>query len=184
MLQIADLKIPIESATLDLLLCGDEMRWGFTAHAGRFQKGELDCPGARVDSAGLFTTPSQTLQHWTDLPETTVRWGELEDNDVDPHAMVYIFEHELVQHGVATITMHGSAVRLKLTGKCNIYYDDQYDTDLDLSLEAQLKLGPIMCGRQDEEECFAELAQHLDPSLFTYVRDESGVSMLVPKDAQ
>ncbi|PQO36920.1 hypothetical protein C5Y96_07090 [Blastopirellula marina] len=182
MLRIADLHIPIESATLDLLLLGDEMIWGFTVIAGRFHQGDIDWPGVRVDSAGLFTTGSGTLNHWTDLTETSVTWGELEDNDVVPHAMIYVFEHELVQNGSAMVGVGGSAIHLELLGKCNIYFNERYDTDLDLSLKTELKLSPIMCGRDDERECWESLAQHLDPNLFNYAQDEYGVSMLVPKD--
>lgn len=181
MIRIADLNLPIETATLDLLLDGDEMIWGFTVQAGRFQQGDVDWPMVRVDSAGLFTTKSGTLAHWLDLAETTVAWGELADNDEVPHAMIYIFEHELVHNGAATIRMNGSTVQFELLGKCNIYYDDKYDTDVDLLLKTDLAMSPIICGRDPERICFRRLAQHLNTDLFAYSQDESGVSMLVPK---
>ena len=183
MIQIADLKIPIANASLDLLLYGDQLIWGFTIDAGPFKRGDVDWPRCRVDSAGIFTTESGTLSSWTDLGQVEVEWENLKDNDEVPHAMIYLFEHELIQNGVARMETRDSAIHLELSGVCNIYYDEKYNVDLPLSLNAELQLKQIMCGRDSKDECFAQLSQHFSPKLFSYRQDEHGVSMLVPINA-
>ncbi len=180
MMWIADLEFEVSSSRLEAYCHGDKMQWDIHVHCNSHSEGAFHRHEPKL-SLSLFETPSQTLSYWTDLAPRDARWLEKNDTDVTPSGMLYIFEHTPIFECIAQLRNERGIMQVKVNGKCDVYYDEQYDTNLDLRLDSEVVFHCVWFGRRPESECRAAISAFLDPNDFDYSQTEHGVSMLIPK---
>lgn len=180
MLQIADLEFDVISCRIEAYCYTDEMLWDFQIDCEGHVGGKLHGYEPTL-SLSLFQTLPEEFQHWTELAPRKVRWTEKNDTDITPSGMLYIFEHTPIFESCAHIYNNAAEMRLELHSQCDVYFDDGFDTDLALHLDAAVAFRGIWFGRRSESECRHAISRFLNPNDFDFSPTEHGVSMLTPK---
>lgn len=132
-------------------------------------------------SLSLFETAPHAFEHWAEMAPHDACWVEKNDTDITPSGMLYIFEHTLIFECHARRYRDGDEMKVELNGKCDVYFDKQYNTNLDLHLDSPLVFRGVWFGRQSESACRNAIAHFLNPNDFDYSPTEHEVSMLTPK---
>lgn len=180
MLQIADLEFEVSSCRIEAYCDLDTMKWDFEVEAASHADGKFYNYNPYL-SLSLFETTPQAFRYWTDLAPREVYWTEKNDTDVTPSGQLYIFEHTPIFACRARCYRNANQVRIEVEGKCDVYFDEQYDTDLDFHLDSDVAFRGIWFGRQPESACRSEVARFLNSDDFDFFQTEHGVSMLTPK---
>ncbi len=180
MMRIADLEFEVTSCRIEAYCHVEKMQWDIQIECNSHADGKFH--GYKpVLSLSLFETPAQAFSHWTDLAPRNARWGDKNDTDVTPSGMLYIFEHTPIFESYARCANRGGEMYVKLDGKCDVYFDEQYDTDLELHLDSPVVFRGVWFGRRPESDCRKAISHFLNPDDFDYAPTENGVSMLTPK---
>lgn len=132
-------------------------------------------------SGTLFITSPHEFDVWQGLAPRSIDWIEPNDTDDVPSAVLYIFEHTPLFECNAECYIEDNQFRLRLSGRCDVYFDETYDEYLPIEIDLPLQFFGIWCGREPEEECRGDLAQFLNNEDFDYVETEHGVSLLKPR---
>jgi hypothetical protein len=164
-----------------MMIWEDEMCWGFEIEASSMVQEFSDWTPSL--SGTMFATSPHEFETGQGLAPRINEWIEPGDTEDIPHAMLYVFEHTLLYDCKAEFYTDEKQFRLRLSGKCDVYFDEMYGENLSIEVDLPLQFQGILCGRQPEVECRAELAQYLNNDDFDYVETEDGVSMLVPRVA-
>jgi hypothetical protein len=77
--------------------------------------------------------------------------------------------------------LQDNGVGITWKAKCNVYWDEKYDSDLDLLIETPIEFKGVWFGRSSEYDAKLILTKAFDPSNFFYTRTEHGVSLFKPK---
>src|SRR6516165_466176 len=135
MLRIADLVFAVVSCRLEAYCHPDKMQWDIQVECAPHPDRKFHGHEPNL-SLSLFETPPDALRHWTELAPREVRWVERNDTDVTPSGMLYIFEHTPIFECHASCNSHAGKMQVELDGKCDVYFDEQYDTNLDIHLDS------------------------------------------------
>ncbi len=179
MLRIADLDFVVTSSQLEAYCNEDSMQWDLEVQCAPNSGGAWYGYQPTL-SLSLFETPQRAFPHWTDLAPRETQWEEKHDTDVTPSGLLYVFEHTPVFQCRAQVSNENGELSVTLKGLCDVFYDEAYDTDLKLQLDAPITFRGIWFGRWPESDCREDVSRFLDPDDFEYVCDESGVSILTP----
>ncbi len=152
--------------------------WDFSVAATRALEGEEEFPDeiwVAIHDSPSFVSVAGTIERWQDVIGVRV---ELKDQyEWDPDVLVYEGEHIALVSGYFEIYGDaGGAVRLRLKGEC----DSGYGWAV-LEVDAPLPFKGFWMGREGEARAMQKLASVLDPEAFTFVQNEEGVSVCVPK---
>lgn len=180
MLRIADFEFPVESCLLEAYCHTDRMQWDVQIECGSLSPGVFHGQGPKL-SLSLFETPVAAFRHWTNLVPREVCWVERNDTDVTPSGLLYIFEHSPVFECHARCYNQLGTIRIELGGKCDVFFDERYDRNLDLRLDSPVAFRGVWFGRRPESDCKTEIARFLNPDDFDYSPTEHGVSLLTPR---
>ena len=180
MLRIADLEFDIISCRLEAYCHTDSMQWDIQVEANSHPDGKFHGNQPNL-SLSLFKTLPETFQHWRELAPRNVSWVKRSDTDVTPSGMLYIFEHTPIFECHAQFYDDGSEIQIELGGKCDVYFDKKYDTNLDLHLDSPVVFQCVWFGRQTESDCRKAISPFLNPNNLDYSLTEHGVSILTPK---
>lgn len=180
MLRIADLNFPISSARLEAYCIEDHMHWNTEIDFGpvEFDGNVFHLTNA---SLALFRTSRDELDHWTDLAPRETRWKDRHETDHIPSGLLYIFEHTALYETRAVCSFDAGKMKLNVTGLCDAYLDESYDMGLTLDIETEVDFTCVWFGHTSESDCFARIAEFLNPADFEYRRTEHGVPILAPK---
>lgn len=180
MLRIADLEFDVASCRIEAYCYTDKMQWDIQVETNSHVDGEFhNCKPSL--SLSLFETPPAAFRHWTELAPREVRWVEKNDTDVTPSGILYIFEHTPVFECHARCYKDLGQMYVELDGKCDVYFDEHYDTNLELHIDSAVIFRCVWFGNRSESACRNEIARFLNPNDFDFATTERGVSMLVPK---
>jgi hypothetical protein len=180
MLRIADLQFAVVRCWLEAYCHPDKMQWDLAVECASHPEGRFHGHEPNL-SLSLFETPPEALRRWIDLAPRDVRWLEKNDTDVTPSGMLYIFEHTPVFECRARCYHDAGKMQVELAGKCVVYFDEHYGTNLDLYLGSSVVFRGVWFGRRPESECRNEIARFLNADDFEFSPTEDGVSMLTPK---
>jgi hypothetical protein len=180
MMRIADLEFNVASCRLEAYCHDDKMQWDIQIECNSHVTGPFHGHEPTL-SLSLFQTPIGAFSHWSDLAPRDARWSDKNDTDVTPSGMLYIFEHTPIFRCKAQLVKECGIMRIIVEGKCDVYYDEKYDTDLDLRLDSTVVFHGVWFGRWPESDCRSAISVFLDPIDFDYSLTEDGVSILTPK---
>lgn len=180
MLRIADLAFAVVNCRLEAFCDTDKMSWDIQVECAPHPDGKFHGHGPNL-SLSLFETLPEAFRHWTGLAPREVRWVEKNDTDVTPSGMLYIFEHTPTFDCHARLYNDAGEMHVELDGKCDVYFDEYYDTNLDLHLDSAVVFRGVWFGGRPESACRNEISRFLNPDDFDFSPTEHGVSMLTPK---
>jgi hypothetical protein len=180
MLRIADVEFAVVNCYLKAYCDTDRMKWDLEVECARHEAPDFHRWEPTL-SLCLFETPPDAFRHWTELAPREVRWIEKNDTDVTPSGSLYVFEHTPVFDCHVRYYSEAGSMHIELNGKCDIYFDQSYDTNLDLHLDSGVAFQGVWFGRRPESECRSEIARFLNPKDFKFSPTEHGVSVLTPK---
>lgn len=158
----------------------DTMQWDIQVEANSHPDGKFHGKQPSL-SLSLFETPPKAFQHWQELAPRNVSWVERNDTDTTPSGILYIFEHTPIFECHAHCYNDGGKMQVGLDGKCDVYFDKQYDTNQELHLESPVVFQCVWFGRWPESDCRKTISSFLNPDNFDYSLTEHGVSILTPK---
>jgi hypothetical protein len=165
-LRIADLDFDIASC-LEAYCHEEKMQWDIEVEADSHPDGKFHGYKPRL-SLSLFETPPGAFRHWKQLAPREVRWVEKHDTDVTPSGMLYIFEHTPIFECCARCYNETDHMRIELDGKCDVYFDGDYDTGLDLHLDSTVDFRGVWFGRRPESACRDVISRFFNPSDFDF----------------
>jgi len=180
MLRIADLEFAVVCCWLEAYCDTDRMHWDIEVECARHADRKFHGHEPTL-SLSLFETPPKAFGHWTELAPRALRWVEKNDTDVTPSGSLYIFEHTPIFECQVRCFDRAGQMQVELDGKCDVYFDEQYETNLDLHLDSAVVFRGVLFGRQPEVECRKEIGRFLNPNDFAFSPTEHGVSLLTPK---
>ena len=180
MLRIADLEFAILTCRLEAYCHSDKMQWDIQVECAPHPGGKFHGHAPNL-SLSLFETQPKAFRHWRELAPRDVHWVEKNDTDVTPSGMSYVFEHTPIFGCHARCYNDAGEMHVELTGICDIYFDEYYDTYLGLQLKSATVFRGVWFGRRSESDCRNEISRFLNPDDFTFSPTEYGVSMLTPK---
>lgn len=180
-MRLADLEFDVVSCRLEAYCHADTMQWDIEVECNSNADGRFHGYKPSL-SLSLFETLPRAFSHWTDLAPRDARWVEKNDTDETPSGMLYVFEHTPVFECVARCFIaNGGAMCVELDGKCDVHFDEQYGTDIELHLESAVTFRGVWFGRLPESDCRDAISRFLDPNDFDFAPTEHGVSLLTPK---
>lgn len=179
MLRIADLEFAVASCRLEAYCHTDKMLWDIQVECASHPDRKFHGHQPNL-SLSLFETPPAAFRRWTELIPREVRWVNKNDTDVTPSGTLYIFEHTPIFECRARCSIVAGKMQVELDGKCDVHFDEQYDTNLELHLDSAVIFRGVWFGRQPESDCRSEIARFLNPDDFEFSPTEHGVSMLTP----
>lgn len=184
MFEIADLQFDIQHATLDAFIDDSDfsVKWGVEIQAiEKNISGHAWQP--RAYSEIIMKTAAYEIKSWKQVIGKTISWDNCYDEETEEYrAALYIFEHEDIYNSVFKFnSLQGNGVGITWKAKCNMYWDEKYDSDLDLLIETPIEFNGIWFGRISEDDAKLLLEKALDPSDFFFTKTEHGVSLFKPK---
>ncbi len=125
MMRIADLEFDVATCRIEAYCHVDKMQWDIQIECNSHTDGMFHGYTPTL-SLSLFETPPKAFSHWTGLAPRDTRWAEKNDTDVTPSGMLYIFEHTPIFECYARCSNDRDEMRIELDGKCDVYFDEQY----------------------------------------------------------
>jgi len=171
-LRIKDLNFAVSEAVLLARISADEFYWSISIDAkypeGRI-RGEVWEP--KVYSENLFPLAGKALDHWRDILGRTIEWDDCYDLKTgDPIASVCVFEHLDIYKSKLTFgeATGGDSFKVDWRARCDVYFDDDYGEDLELSIQTEVKFAGVEVPFQDEVKSQALLRQYIRGGNFTF----------------
>lgn len=178
--QIGDLLFDVAKATVDAFVDdGPVLAWGMRIE-GRPRT--IDCAGLRpvFSCESLFSTQPGRPVAWHEAIVRQTDWAEPENEEGEPRATLYVFEHRPVYNGSLSIRYSAGKIHVALAGKADLMWKPGLDRCVAVSVEALAEFEGVLCGRQSAEAARAAVSAFLAPSSLRYRADERGVARLVP----
>lgn len=135
---------------------------------GRF-RGEEWRP--RVYSEELFPLSGKVLNYWSDILGQSIKWDDCCDEKTgELIASLYVFEHlDIYKSKLMLGQLNGrDSFKIDWKARCNVSFDDDYDENLELTIQTAVKFEGIEVPFQDETESFALLRQHVRSGEFIF----------------
>ncbi|HWV15108.1 MAG TPA: hypothetical protein VN030_06720 [Cellvibrio sp.] len=180
MFNIDTIVLEIKSAVLEAYIHDNAMEWGVDISAATAAGDNLQWK-VKVNSESLFSTGINQLGYWQDIVGIQFSWEEPLNKDEDPHALMYLCQHEPVyaSEGKLYLNEH-QMVCIDWSGKCDIYWNDKYHTGLSFLIDTPVTFKGIWFGRDAESVCRKALSQYITKEIFIY-SSERNVSLMKPR---
>ena len=180
MFKIEDIDLEINSAAIEAFINDDEniMEWGIEINAHSINRDDIKWK-VKLSAESLLKTKENQLSTWKDIAGLDFHWTEgIEDEN--EHALMYIFQHEPIYNskGIFYLNDEGK-VCIKWNGKCDIYWNTNYDKGLDFIIDTPVEFKGVWFGKEIEPICKKSLSAYITHDSFNYVT-ERNVSLLKP----
>jgi hypothetical protein len=136
-----------------------------------------------LNSEILLKIKPNEIKKWQDITGKIIQWDDVPEDEQEPHALLYVFEHEQVYNAKIEFKNIDNKIFVKLKALCDIYADNDFSNNLPLEIETEVDFFGILCGRTSEEECKNKINPYLDISDLKYVQNKYGVSLMIPRDS-
>jgi len=181
-LSIADLEFSVLDCRFEAYCHEDKMQWDVIVECeGRPDAFNGSAPSM---SLSLFESAPSAFEYWTGIAPREVQWTDKNGTDDTPSGILYVFEHEPIFDCSARCFDDSGRVGIKLDGRCDIHFNEEYGAGIPFGLEATAAFRGVWFGRRPEAECRAEISRFLAENDFDFTPTEHGVSMLTPKNAE
>lgn len=194
MFKIKDKLFDIKYAYLDAYINDDKLVFGLQIKAIGNDKNPTD---EEADTSGLFfpedelmfnseillkIKPNQ-IKKWQDIVGQKIEWEDYPEDEDEPHALFYVYEHEEVYNANIEFKNIDNKIIVNVKASCDIYAGEEFSDNLPLEIETEVDFYGIFCGKDvTEEQCQKEIKTFLNLDTLKFVQNKYGVSIMVPQD--
>ena len=130
----------------------------------------------------LKINPNQ-IKEWQDIVGQKIEWDDYPEDEDEPHAFFYVYEHEEVYNANIEFKNIDNKIIVSVKASCDIYAGEDFSDDLPLEIETQVDFYGILCGKDaTEEQCRKKIKPILNLDTLKFVQNKYGVSIMVPHD--
>jgi len=185
MFKIRDENFNIEFAYLDAFVDKDEklLTFGLQIKA-EGKENVFDSEEPHFNSEVLLKIEPNKIKKWKDIAGKIIQWKDYPDEEEEPHALFYVFEHEAVYNAKIEFENVDNQIFVKIKALCDINWTKKYSNNIPLEIETKVDFLGVLCGKDtSEKECKNEIKPYLDIDNLKYVQNKYGVSVLIPNDS-
>ena len=143
-----------------------------------FQEDEL-----WFNSEILLKINSNQIKKWQDIVGQKIGWEDYPENEDEPHALFYVYEHEEVYNANIEFKKIDNKIIVNVKASCDIYAGEEFSDNLPLEIETEVDFYGILCGKDaTEEQCRKEIKPFINLDTLKFVQNKYGVSIMVPQD--
>jgi hypothetical protein len=161
MIKIKDLEFAVLSAEISAILSekDPELRWYINIEARPRCIDEISWR-PRIYAEGFMIE----VRQWTRLDQIAIEIKDEQEFIGWDAGYLYVFEHLPMRHNrVAVRGRHGVTFDLSWDAKCDVFFGDDYEEDLNLSIKTPIQFtGVEVRGRNDIAQATRELELHVD----------------------
>lgn len=128
----------------------------------------------------LLKIKPNEIKNWNDIVGKTIEWDNYPENEEEPHALFYVYEHEQISTAKIEFKNRDNKVYVTINALCNIYAGENFSSDLPLQIDTEIDFFGILCGKISKEECLKEIKPFLDLNNLKYFQNKYGVSIMAP----
>lgn len=130
----------------------------------------------------LKVNPNE-IERWQEIAGRTVEWEDYPEDEQEPHALFYVYEHNGVYNAKIEFRALEEKMIVKIKATCDIYAGESFSDHLPLEVETEIDFYGILCGKgTTEEQCLKKVAPYLNVDTLKVVKNKYGVSIVVPQD--
>jgi hypothetical protein len=134
--RIKDKTFDITNAYLEAFVDNEENQLVFGLQIEAEDKEDLfGGNNLHFNSEILLKIEPNEIQKWQDIVGKTVEWEEYPEDEEEPHALFYVFEHEEVHNAKVEFKNSKGKVVVKISALVDIYADDDFSDNLPLEIE-------------------------------------------------
>ncbi|MDX1958316.1 MAG: hypothetical protein SFU98_07065 [Leptospiraceae bacterium] len=122
------------------------------------------------------------IEKWEDIVERKIEWKDYPENEEEPHALFYVYEHTGVYNAKIEFKNIANKIIVHVIASCNIYAGEVFSDNLPLEIETEVDFFGILCGKDNEEQCRKKLKQFLNLDNLKFIQNKYNVSLMVPKN--
>lgn len=123
------------------------------------------------------------IKEWQDIAGKKIEWKEYPEDEQEPHALFYVYEHNEVENAEIEFKKQGNKIIVKMKATCHIYADEIFSDNLPLEVETEVDFYGIPCGKgTTEEQCRKKIEPFLNRDNLKFVQNKYGVSIMVPNN--
>ncbi|WP_160136049.1 hypothetical protein [Chryseobacterium sp. c4a] len=123
------------------------------------------------------------IKEWQDIAGKKIEWKEYPEDEQEPHALFYVYEHNEVENAEIEFKKQGNKIIVKMKATCHIYADEIFSDNLPLEVETEVDFYGIPCGKgTTEEQCGKKIEPFLNRDHLKFVQNKYGVSIMVPNN--
>lgn len=123
------------------------------------------------------------IEKWQDIAGRTIEWEDYPEDEQEPHALFYVYEHNEVYNAKIDFKALEEKIIVTIKATCDIYAGECFSDNLPLEVETEVDFYGILCGKgTTEEQCLKKVDPYLNVDLLKVVRNKYGVSIVVPQD--
>lgn len=112
------------------------------------------------------------VKSWKDLEGMSKTWESDCNEDGEEAGSLYVFEHEDLTSGrIEFLKREGDVFRVRWSGTANVFWDDEYDTDVPFEFEGDVKFSGLQASCIDVTDLDgvkAVLSEYIDMSEFEF----------------
>lgn len=125
--------------------------------------------------------PNQ-IKEWQDIVGQKIGWEDYPEDEQQPHALLYVYEHGEVYNANIEFKNIGNKIIVNVKASCDIYAGEEFSDNLPLQIETEVDFYGILCGDATEERCQNEIKPFLNLETLKFIQNKYGVSIMVPQD--
>lgn len=183
--KIKDYEFGIQTAYLDAFVDDDQLAFGIHIKALPRKK-SVESKVFDTDtefyfySESLFLVEAGKISHWQDIDGLSLSWEEV-DEDQEP-AFMQVFDTEIIEKATIQFEKHNSKMWVRISGLCDVYYDDDFSQDLPFEICCEVDFYGILFGKENEEYCWKKIAPFLPSEGLKFFKNQYDVAILAPED--
>lgn len=123
------------------------------------------------------------IEKWQDIVGQKIEWKDYNEDEKEPHALLYVYEHEEIYNATIEFINRNNAIMVKIKAFFDIHSGKKPSDNLPLEIETEVVFLGILCGKnKTEEACIKNINTFLNIETLMFVQNKYGVSIMVPKD--
>ena len=194
MFKIKDKSFDIKHAYLDASISGNELIFGLQIKAtGTDKHTEEDIEEEDMffsedevsfNAEVLLKIKPHEINNWQEIVGKKIQWGDYPEDEDEPHALLYLYEHEEVYNADIEFKKIDEKIILSIKATCNLYSSENFSNNLPLEIETEVQFFGILFGADaSEENCRKKTAPFLYLDNLKYVTNKYNVALLIPVDS-
>ena len=131
----------------------------------------------------LFKINPNQITKWQDIVGQKIEWEDYPEDEDEPHALFYVYEHEEVYNANIEFKNIDNKIIVNVKASCDINAGEEFSDNLPLVIETEVDFYGILCGKDaTEEQCQKEIKPFLNLNTLKFIKNKYGVSIMVPQD--
>jgi len=135
------------------------------------------------NSATVLKINTNEIEKWQDIAGRKVEWENYPEDEEEPRALFYVYEHEEIYNAKIEFKKAGNKIMVNIKATCDIHAGKVFSDNLPLVIETEIDFYGIFCGKgTTEEQCRKKIEPFLHSDTLKFVQNKYGVSIMVPQD--